>query len=167
MTVPLTRLPRTTRPTPFTRSKSSSSAPPSVSPDWRQRCRLRSPCCTITSSCRCGASSNYCRRIRRRSSDWLTEGRSPKVRTPTHHLRPQEEVDLRCLAVVVEIQKYALRRLEFHRAGRANDCGRKRGSRRLRIHRRRQAQLRSRIPTAHGSALIPNVILKRRFPPTS
>jgi hypothetical protein len=34
-------------------------------------------------------------------------------------------------------------------------------------HRRRQAQLRSRIPAAHGSALIPNIILKRSFPPTS
>ncbi len=64
-------------------------------------------------------------------------------------------------------KKHAVRRMEFYRAGRGDDCGRESGSRRVRIHRRRQAQLRSRIPTAHGSALIPNVILKRRFPPTS
>jgi hypothetical protein len=30
-----------------------------------------------------------------------------------------------------------------------------------------QPQLRSRMAAAHGSALIPNIILKRRFPPTS
>ena len=40
------------------------------------------------------------------------------------HLRSQEEVDLRRLAVALEVEEHAVRRLELQRKGRGDDCGR-------------------------------------------
>jgi len=40
-----------------------------------------------------------------------------------HHLRSQEEVDLRCLAVDVEVEEYPVRWMEFYGTSGGDDCG--------------------------------------------
>ncbi len=49
-----------------------------------------------------------------------------------HHLRSQEEVDLRRVAVAVEVEEHAVRRLEFHRPRGGDDRRRQSGVRSVR-----------------------------------
>ena len=114
----------TTLPMPSTKSRWSSSAPPSASPAWRLRWRSRSPCCISTSSCHCGVSSSCCRRIRPRifglaGRGSLAQGSHADVTI----FDPKQEVDLRRIAIEIKIQEHAVRWMEFHWQGHRDDCG--------------------------------------------